>query len=137
MGKYADLIEKMHSKAGGFQGRVYDALIKADGRARLPLERALLSHPNDDVRHDCAEILGERGSAKSIPTLIEALGDPVLYVRQDALWSICKICHMQTWALMMWLDLHYDEDYMSEKKKVDEWWTVNKRFIENNDNFEW
>jgi HEAT repeat protein len=84
------------------------------------------------VRHEVAEILGERKHWKAIPALIDALADECIYVRQDALWSIEAICKFQPAALSVWLDLR--AELTDSRDRVLNWWTLNKRFIENNDN---
>jgi HEAT repeat protein len=44
-----------------------------------------MEHANAAVREEVAEILGERNHWKAIPSLIDALADEALIVRQDAL----------------------------------------------------
>jgi len=107
MGKYSDLIDQLNPNDKQ-NPPVYNALIDADGRAFRPLVRALREHPDEDVRHDVAHILGERGHWKAIPYLIDALDDPSEYVRSDALRSIELICFMDHDALNTWLDLEPD-----------------------------
>ena len=74
MGKYQLLIEGLF-KQSKCQQYNHDGLIKADHHALKPLVAALLDSPDDLTREACAEILGERKSAKAIPFLIEALRD--------------------------------------------------------------
>ncbi len=130
-GKYSDLINGLLER-GKLQKKNYDALVAADGRALSPLLRALRQHPDDTVRETCAEILGDRKSWKAIPALIEALRDPCLFVRHDALWSIERICLYTPNALSFWLDLdRYRPDQMY--RRVSQWWRLNRRYIEHNE----
>lgn len=128
MGKYADLIDSL---VGSTRKQAREALIRADGRALRPLARALREHPNEDVREEIAEILGERRHWKAIPPLIEALSDENLFVRQDAQWSIESICRLQPKALVEWLETFPEDDDFRDK--VLEWWNLNRRFIEGNE----
>jgi HEAT repeat protein len=109
----------------------FEQLRTSDGRANKALLHALTHHPIADIREDIAEILGDRKNPKSIPALIEALTDECLFVRQDALWSIERICEMQPCALSFWLDL--DHTMPAEvHRKVRRWWRLNKRYLEGN-----
>ncbi len=133
VGKYTDLIDSFsripHVRAN------FDALVEANRRVVPFLLNALRSHENEDVREICAEILGERESADVIPYLVEAMGDECLYVRQDAEWSIEKICKLKSSALSAWLDLDWDKP-SEMRSKVQHWWDANRQFIENNISFE-
>jgi len=137
MGKYSRLIDSLNA-TGKHNPVVYRVLIRADGRAIRPLVRALLEHCDEEVRHEIAHVLAERGDPKAIPFLIEAMADPDLYVRQDSAWAIEKICRMQSGALYDWLDLEADPDVAQagiaeNKRKVEVWWKANKRFLEHNE----
>lgn len=128
MGKYKDLIDDLVTDR---RKDAFEQLRTADGRANKALLHALIHHPNVDIREDIAEILGDRGNSKSIPALIEALTDECLFVRQDALWSIERICDMQPAALSFWLDLDHTKP-VEVKCKVAQWWRLNKQYLEGN-----
>ena len=132
MGKYADLINGLFER-GKFRRGNYEALVKANAGVVPFLCDAMKNHEDECVREVCAEILGERGSPAVIPALIESLRDESIYVRQDALWSIERICLYSVNALMYWLDLNVEEpdDWHA---RVLEWWNLNRRYIENNEN---
>jgi HEAT repeat protein len=133
VGKYRALIDQLDQPDDLAEARdARKALVDADGRAISPLLHALRHHPSSDVRETVAEILGERKSWKAIPALIDALADECMYVRQDAVWSIEAICMLQPAALSAWLDLR--AELTDSHDRVLNWWTLNKRFIENNDN---
>jgi len=93
-------------KDGKFQPDVYQKLRKADKRVHRALVKALRTSRDPDIRETCAELLGERGLARAVPDLIEALDDESLFVRHDATQEL--------------------------KGKVKAWWRLNRRFIENN-----
>ena len=127
MGKYSDLIDQLNTPAGV---AVRKTLVIADGRANGPLCAALINHHDEEVRHQIAEVLGERGSRKAIPTLIKALADETLFVRHDACWSIETICHMEIGALTSWLvDIDFDEP-LELKQKVTAWWRLVRSCVE-------
>ena len=133
LGKYRELIDQLDQLDDLARRQdARKALVKADGRAISPLLHALRHHRSSDVRHDVAEILGERKHWKAIPALIDALTDECIYVRQDAVWSIEAICMFQPEALSAWLNLAGTEPTDSHARVLS-WWTLNKRFIENND----
>lgn len=127
MGKYADLIDGLFAK-GRFRRPVFDALVKADGRAFGSLVHGLLCHKDPDIREACAEILSARKSAKAMPFLIQALEDDSLFVRQDAVWAMERIAHMEAGGLSCWLDLDYD-NATELKARVTEWWEKNKEYV--------
>lgn len=131
MGKYRDFIDGLMGR-GKFKRPAYDALVRANNRAFPFLVEALHNHEDEDIREICAEILGDRKSTKAVPALIEALKDESLFVRQDALWSIEKICKYQSGGLYSWLELD-PENPPELHQRVLEWWELNKRYIEKNE----
>ena len=134
MGKYANLINDLFDR-GKLRKANYDALAKANARAAPFICEALKSHDDECVRETCAEILGDRGSSRVMPDLIDALLDSCLFVRQDALWAIEKICCYKESGLSFWLDLDL-EDARDMHAKVLKWWKLNRRYIEGNEAFE-
>jgi HEAT repeat protein len=129
MAKYRDIIDQLH---GDTRRAARKLLVDADGRVLPALAHALRKHPNEDVRHEIAEILGERRHWKAVPVLIEALADECLFVRQDAAWSIEVICRLQPDALTDLLDLAPDRS--NAKERVSQWWELNRQFIQGNPN---
>lgn len=87
MGKNKDLIQCLFHD-GKFCKDAYDKIVKCDNRVIKHLTRELLHNPDANIRETCAEALRDRGHARAVPTLIEALKDEILFVRQDALWAI-------------------------------------------------
>lgn len=128
-GRYQRLIEGLF-KHGLCVQKNHDALIKADHRAFKPLVTALLDSYDPLVREACAEILGDRKSAKAIPSLIEALLDKSLYVRQDALWSIERLSGYQTGALQDWLNITNMDKPKKLHSSVSKWYKTNKLYIQ-------
>ena len=118
-------------KDGKFQPDVYQKLRKADKRVHRALVKALRTSRDPDIRETCAELLGERGLARAVPDLIEALDDESLFVRHDAMWAIESLCGFETAGLQFWLDTDF-ENPQELKGKVKAWWRLNRRFIENN-----
>ncbi|MBC8351125.1 MAG: HEAT repeat domain-containing protein [Planctomycetes bacterium] len=131
MAKYRALIEQLELLSPTRRD-ARKLLVAADGRALSSLSHALTEHPDAAVREEVAEILGERKHWNAIPSLIDALADNALFVRQDALRSIEMICLMQPAGLSMLLDL--SSELNDAKSQVLEWWTANGRFIEGNAN---
>jgi hypothetical protein len=127
--KYKSLIENLFEN-GHFNQAAYDALVKADNRAIKYLTRELLANPNPHIRETCAEILRERGHARAVPSLIEALKDGELFVRQDALWAIGSLCGFERFE--MFLRVTNVDPPWKLYRRVSEWWRLNKRYIENN-----
>ena len=131
MGKYKDLVDGLMNKGRAVQANK-DALVAANSRAFPFLVDGLGHHEDEVIREICAEILGERESTKAIPALIEALNDPCISVRQDAIWSIERICRYENGALLSWLDLDHEEVF-GARDRVLEWWQANKKFLEGNE----
>lgn len=129
MGKYEDLINSLFVD-GKLHKPHYSALVNSNDRVTGALITALLNHEDPDIRETCAEILNERKTAKAIPSLITALLDEDLNVRQDALWAIENISGYQIGALREWLNITSMDAPKKLHKRVSEWWQLNKKFIE-------
>ena len=133
MGKNSDIIDNLMVSGRG-NHEAYVQLLRADSRAFRPLVRALRNHPDEDIRESVAEILGERRDIRAIPYLIEATDDPDWSVRQDAQWSIETICEIERYSLSSLLDLDLEDEHPVENRaKIQEWWEVNRQFIENSE----
>ena len=131
MGKYKSLIQSL-CKNGNVSQDAYDRLVRADNRAIKYLTQELLANPNADIRESCAEILRDRGHARAVPALIEALKDRQLFVRQDALWAIGPLCGLEPRSLETLLRITNIDPAAKLYRKVSKWWKVNRRYIENN-----
>jgi HEAT repeat protein len=129
---YRLAISKM-IRTGKFHEPSYNCLVKAGVAASKPLVRELLSNPDANVRHVCAHLLGDRGYARAVPALIEALKDREKFVRQDAFWAIERLCRFQAGGLQDFLSVspHTDNSAMLYRK-TSSWWRINKKFIERN-----
>ena len=101
---YAKLIREL-LKRGKLHQPTYDQLVKAPPSATKSLAHYLLNHRNPDIRHYCAHIPGDRGLARAIPSLMEALRDTEEYVRQDALWSIERLSGFEPGKLQYLLQI--------------------------------
>jgi HEAT repeat protein len=108
---------------GKFQQSVFDVLA-AKPRAVPALRAAVISHPVEEVRHACAELLRDAENTSAIPELIEALKDESPHVRFDALAALERILKVD---LRWWLRV---EAYYSKPgtmhKRVMGWWRRNK-----------
>jgi len=131
MSKYKLLIESLYTN-GSFNKKAYFKLLKADNRVINHLTRELLANPNPDIRETCAEILRDRGHARAVPALIEALKDNQLFVRQDALWAIGPLCGLEPTMLETLLRITNIDPPGKLYRKVSDWWKQNRRYIENN-----
>ena len=133
MGKYTNLINSLFID-GVLQKDVYDKVLKGDNRIIKYLAINLLSNSDPDIRETCAELLHERGNARAVPALIDALKDSNIYVRQDALWAIEKLCGFAPGGLQDILRLTNQDKPNKLYARVSGWWDVNERFIRNNEN---
>ena len=129
MPKYKSLIENLFEN-GKFNKEAYDRLVRADNRVIKYLTHELLVNSNPDIREVCAEILHERGHARAVPSLIEALEDKELSVRQDALWAIGSLCGFERFE--SFLRITNVDPPWKLYRRVSEWWRLNKRYIEKN-----
>lgn len=134
MSKYKLLIESLYAN-GGFNKRAYSKLLKADNRVIKYLTRELLENPSADIRETCAEVLRDRGHARAVPALIEALKDRQLFVRQDALWAIGPLCGLEPTSLETLLRITNLDPPAKLYRRVSKWWKANRRYIENNYGF--
>ena len=131
MGKFEALIQSL-SKNRHSDHDPYQELVKADNRVVRYLTSNLLNNPDPLIRETCAEILRDRGQARAVPFLIEALKDKELFVRQDALWAIGPLCGLEVTMLEHLLCITNLDPAKKLHRKVSEWWRVNKKYIENN-----
>jgi HEAT repeat protein len=131
MSKFKVLIESLYEN-GKFNKKAYAKLLKADNRVIKRLTHELLANPNPDIRETCAEILHERGHARAVPALIEALKDQELFVRQDALWAIGPLCGLEPTSLEKLLRITNMDPPSKLYRKVSTWWKGNKRYFKNN-----
>jgi hypothetical protein len=129
--KYETLILSL-SKDRHSDHDAYKHLLKADNRVVRHLTTHLLKNPDPIIRETCAEILRDRGQARAVPFLIEALKDKVLFVRQDALWAIGPLCGLERTMLETILRITNIDPPKKLHREVLEWWRSNKRYIENN-----
>ena len=132
MGKYTKLIDSLFVN-GKFQQDIYDEILKCDNRVIKYLTNSLLTAPDAHIRETCAELLSERECARAVPALIIALKDKVLYVRQDALWAIEKLCGFARGGLTDTLQITNMDKPQNLYDRVSEWWEANHRFIKNNE----
>jgi HEAT repeat protein len=89
--------------------------------------KALVSHPDEETRHLCAELLRDAGRTKSVPALINALRDRSPHVHFDALSALSKILWID---LGWWLDVEaYRNAPALMHRRAQEWWRRNRRHV--------
>ena len=111
---------------GKVQQPVVDTLA-ARPRAVPALRAAVVSHPDPEVRHTCAELLGDAEDTAAIPELIEALKDRSPHVRFDALGALERILKVD---LRWWLRIEaYHSQPGTMHRRVAAWWRRNKRDV--------
>jgi HEAT repeat protein len=125
------LIESLYNN-GSFKKKAYAELLKADNRAIKHLTHELIANPDPNIRETCAEILRDRGHARAVPALIEALNDRELIVRQDALWAIGPLCGLKPTSLETLLRITNIDPPNKLYRRVNMWWKENERYIKNN-----
>jgi HEAT repeat protein len=102
-------------------------VVKSRRNAVECLCRALLSHPDEERRHFCAELLREAGDTAAVPALIIALRDKSPHVRFDVLSALCKILKVD---LGWWLNIEaYDSTPGRMHRRAAEWWKRNRHYV--------
>jgi HEAT repeat protein len=111
-------------------GKVQHSVVEALGsrpRAVPALRKAVISHPDPEVRHVCAELLRDAEDSSAVPELIEALKDESPHVRFDALGALTRILRIE---LGWWLNIEaYHDSPGKMHRRVSEWWKRNSGYV--------
>lgn len=85
-------------------GLTLSSLTRSPGieRAIHPLGKALLTHPDFDVRWRMAQGLGKIPAEASADYLVKALYDPSFYPRDEAAWSLARLGNISVSHLIAW-----------------------------------
>ena len=102
-------------------------LLRKRRNAVKALRVAVVSHPDEEVRHFCAELLREADDTAAVPELIKALRDASPHVRFDALSALAQILKIDVgW----WLDVEaYRDPPVKIHRRVAAWWRQNRRYV--------
>ena len=127
MERIADLIDCL-VKQGKWNESNAEA-IRRRPRAATALRAGMLRHKDPLVREKCAELLREDQFqfTSGVPDLIEALRDPSVHVRFDALWTLEQTLEFD---LRWWLEVEaYKTPAVVLHRKVLEWWKRNRHYV--------